>query len=259
MSDQGDGMPLVLLHGFPDTRRVWRRLAPHLVEAGHRVIAPDMTGYGQAPRPDGVEGYAIPTVIADVLAILDHLEVERSVLVGHDWGAATAWWLAGLHPDRVERLVAISVGHPMSPSWRSIPQREKSWYFWLFASDEAERTLLADDGRLLDDWMGGEGDWEEARRRLLGDREALTAALNWYRANTRAPWIRPIGGMPPVRCPVLGVWSDADRFLLEPQMLESGELVAGPWSYLRIERASHWPQLDQPEALAAAILGFMGE
>lgn len=257
VTDEGTGAPVLLLHGFPDTRRVWRALTPLLVDAGHRVIALDLTGYGEAPRPAEVEAYEIPSVIADLIAVLDALEIGGVDLVGHDWGAATAWWMAGLHPERVDRLVAISVGHPMAPSWRSIPQREKTWYFWLFSSDDAERTLLAEDGRLLDDWLGGEGDWKEARLRLLGDREALTAALDWYRANTRAPWIRRIGGMPSIRCPVLGVWSDGDRFLLEPQMIESGDLVEGPWTYRRIEGASHWPQLDQPATLAAAMLGFL--
>ena len=131
-----------------------------------------------------------------------------------------------------------------------------TWYFWLFSSPEAERTLLAEDAALLREWMGGEGDAVDAVARFQADPGALTSALAWYRANARAGWIRRLGGMPPVRCPVLGIWSDGDRFLLEPQMIESGALVEGPWSYARVDGASHWAQLDAPERLAPALLDF---
>jgi pimeloyl-ACP methyl ester carboxylesterase len=110
--DEGDGTPVVLLHGFPDTSHVWRNQIPTLVRAGFRVVAPDLRGAGESDRPQDVTAYRITTLAGDVVAILDALGIERARLVGHDWGAGLSWVVAGLHADRVERLVAMSVGHP---------------------------------------------------------------------------------------------------------------------------------------------------
>src|SRR6188472_1066348 len=85
---EGDGRPVVLLHGFPDTGRMWRNQVPALRDAGYRVIVPDLRGYGASDKPAEVDAYAIPFLAGDVLGVLDHLGVERAHVVGHDWGAA---------------------------------------------------------------------------------------------------------------------------------------------------------------------------
>ena len=127
--------------------------------------------------------------MADLLAVLDALEVERAQVVGHDWGAGVAWALAAFVPQRVERLVVLSVGHPQAFSEPTIEQREKSWYMLLFQfADVAEEMLQRDDWRLMREWLRDNGDVE----RYLADLSrpgALTAALNWYRANV-APKVR---------------------------------------------------------------------
>ena len=89
--DEGSGSPVLLLHGFPDSSALWRHQIPALVDAGHRVIAPDLRGFGASDRPDGVAAYAVPTLLADVLGILDAVGVERADVVGHDWGAGLGW------------------------------------------------------------------------------------------------------------------------------------------------------------------------
>jgi pimeloyl-ACP methyl ester carboxylesterase len=108
--DEGGGWPVLLLHGFPDSSHVWRHQVPALVEAGMRVIAPDLRGFGESDKPEAVAEYAITRSIADVVAVLDALGIERTHVVGHDWGAGLAWVLAALVPARVERLVAMSAG-----------------------------------------------------------------------------------------------------------------------------------------------------
>src|SRR3954471_6191509 len=110
----GEGRPVVLLHGFPDSGRLWRNQVPALADAGFQVIVPDLRGYGKSDKPDDVESYAIPFLAGDVLAVLDHLGVDKAHVVGHDWGAALAWAIGSLAPDRVDHLVALSVGHPSS-------------------------------------------------------------------------------------------------------------------------------------------------
>src|SRR6478752_5226472 len=107
---EGEGRPVVLVHGFPDTKRLWSKQVPALVGAGYQVITYDQRGYGASDKPADVEAYSIPFLALDATAILDHLGIERAHFVGHDWGAAVAWAVASLAPDRVDHLVALSVG-----------------------------------------------------------------------------------------------------------------------------------------------------
>ncbi|HEU5440891.1 MAG TPA: alpha/beta hydrolase, partial [Ktedonobacterales bacterium] len=110
--DEGAGAPVVLLHGFPDTSYVWRHQISALVGAGFRAIAPDLRGRGKSEWPKRVEDYQLSNIVADVAGIMDALGVERAHIVGHDWGAAVAWLFASLLPQRVDRLVVLSVGNP---------------------------------------------------------------------------------------------------------------------------------------------------
>src|SRR5215469_3660042 len=110
----GDGHPVLLLHGFPDSGLLWRHQVPALAGAGFRVIVPDLRGYGRSGKPEAVEAYSIPLLAGDVMAILADLEITKAHVVGHDWGAGLAWALASLAPDTVDHLVALSVGNPVT-------------------------------------------------------------------------------------------------------------------------------------------------
>src|SRR3981081_4550713 len=103
----GDGRPVVLLHGFPDSGRLWRNQLEPLASAGFKVIVPDLRGYGASGKPSGVDDYSLLLLASDVLAILDRLGVEKAHVVGHDWGAALAWVMGSLVPDRVDHLAAL--------------------------------------------------------------------------------------------------------------------------------------------------------
>src|SRR3954467_8761496 len=111
---EGEGRPVILLHGFPDTKRLWTKQVPALVDAGFKVIVPDQRGYGASDKPADVDAYAIPFLAIDVTAVLDACGVERAHVVGHDWGAAVAWATASFAPERVDHLAVLSVGHPTS-------------------------------------------------------------------------------------------------------------------------------------------------
>ena len=108
----GEGRPVILLHGFPDSGRLWRHQVPALADAGFQVIVPDLRGYGRSGKPADVEAYSLLLLAADVGAVLADLDVARAHVVGHDWGAALAWGLASLMPGSVDHLVALSVGSP---------------------------------------------------------------------------------------------------------------------------------------------------
>src|SRR4051812_38609447 len=154
----GDGLPLLLMHGFPDSSRLWRHVVPQLTAAGHRVVAPDLRGLGESDRPAAVEEYAMGRSVADMVAVLDALGIERAGVVGHDWGAVVAWALTATAPERVARLAALSVGHPGQLHHRRVEDREKSWYMLLFQFEgTAEELLSRDDWALMREWLRGDG------------------------------------------------------------------------------------------------------
>ena len=142
----GDGRPVVLLHGFPDSGRLWRHQVPALAEAGFKVIVPDLRGYGRSDKPTEVEAYRVRFLVGDVLAVMSAAGAERAHVVGHDWGASVAWAVALMAGERVDHLVALSVGHPATFFADGFEQHEKSWYMLLFQFPGiAEEWLSAND------------------------------------------------------------------------------------------------------------------
>lgn len=263
VTDTGRGPAVVLLHGFPDSRHLWRHQVGALTDAGYRVIAPDLRGFGESDKPDDVSAYGVRSLLADVQGILDALEVREFHVVGHDWGAALAWWVAETMPERVLSLVAISVGHGSAPTPRR--QQELSWYMlWFLFPGVAERELPADDWAFYREWVwdGATADSEPDLARQLADLSrpgALTAALSWYRANIDpARYVsrgRRTGRQ--IACPVMGVWSSDDPALGEEQMTGSAAMVSGPWRYERIEDIDHWVPVHAAEQLSELLLDFL--
>lgn len=253
----GTGRSVVLLHGFPDSARLWRNQIPVLVEAGFQVIVPDQRGYGRSDHPTEVEAYSLPFLAGDVLAVLDDVGVERAHMVGHDWGAAVAWGIASLVPDRVDHLAVLSVGNPMAFVAAGFPQREKSWYMLLFQFHEiAERWLSEDDWANFRAWMA-----HPDADGVIADLEAtgsLTTGLHWYRANVGPDtYVGPPLALPPVVAPTMGVWSTGDHHLTEAQMTLSEQFVTGSWRYERVDGPGHHLQLEAPDAVNALLLDFL--
>ncbi len=256
--ETGQGDPVVLLHGFPDSGRLWRHQVPALVAAGKRVIVPDLRGYGASDKPAGVEAYGLLSLAGDVLGVLDHLGIEKASVVGHDWGAALAWVIASFVPDRVDRLVALSVGHPAAFAGAGFEQREKSWYMLLFQFEGiAERWCSDDDWANLRAW-GHHPDGEAVLADLERNR-SLTPGLNWYRANIPPEsWVGPPPAFPAVAAPTMGIWSTGDFALTEAQMTASAAHVTGPWRYERLEGPGHWMQLEAPDEVNTLLVDFLG-
>jgi pimeloyl-ACP methyl ester carboxylesterase len=252
----GEGPPVLLLHGFPDSARLWRHQVPALAGAGFQAIVPDLRGYGRSDKPAQVDAYSIPLLAGDVLAILAEQGIGRAHVVGHDWGAALAWALASFAPDSVDHLVAMSVGSPVT-FLRTLEQRQKSWYMLLFQfPGVAERWLTGDDWANFRSW-GRHPDADQVIKDLQAN-GSLTPGLNWYRANT-APeaWAAPPPQLPPVQAPTMGLWSTGDFALTEVQMTDSAENVAGPWRYERIDGPGHWMQLEAPDRVNELLLDFL--
>jgi len=253
--DEGSGDDaVVLLHGFPDSSYLWRKQIPALTDAGFRVIAPDLRGFGQSDKPPDVGAYVMRTLVQDVSGIMDALGVERAHVVGHDWGASLGWAVASFLPERVHKLVVLTVGHPTAFARAMITTSQglRAWYMFFFRIPG------------LSEWVISRNDFATFRRGFRSpdiDREiealsppgALTAGLNWYRANVR-PSRRP--KLPNVSAPTLGVWGSKDPALTEQQMRGSAAFVDGPFRYERIE-AGHWMMLSRPDQVNALLLDFL--
>jgi len=253
----GEGRPVVLLHGFPDSGRLWRNQVPALAAAGFKVIVPDMRGYGESDKPAEVDAYGLALLAGDVLAVMSDAGVEQAHVVGHDWGAGVAWGLGALAGDRVDHLVAMSVGHPATFFAGGFEQYQKSWYMLLFQyAGIAEEWLSGDDWANLRAW--GRHPDEDAVIAELDANGSLTPGLNYYRANVRPEaFVRRAMEIPPIQSPTMGVWSSRDFALTERQMMDSGTNVAGPWRYERVEGPGHWMQLEAPEQVNRLLIDFL--
>jgi pimeloyl-ACP methyl ester carboxylesterase len=246
-----DGDPVVLLHGFPQSSRSWRGVWPALADAGLRVVAPDLRGYSPDARPARVEDYRLPLLIDDVVAVLDHLGAPAAHVVGHDWGAAIAWHLAGRRPERVRTLTAVSVPHPVAfaEALRSDPdQRRRSQYMRDWRSPETEQALL--DGGLVQIFGGLPAEDVEQHLALMRSPGALTAALAYYRAQSASD----LDGLGPITSPTLYVWSDEDLALGPVPAHATGEHVAGPYRFEVLHGVSHWVPEQAADRLAALLL-----
>lgn len=272
VTEAGDpsGEPVVLLHGFPETSHCWRHQLPALAEAGYHAVAPDLRGYGGSDRPAAVDDYAAPKLVGDVAGLIGALGHESAHVVGHDWGGGLAWALAGNRPDLVRSLTILNapVGVVSARLRREDPaQRAKSWYMLLFQfPGVAEAWLSQDDfanlrAFVFDDAAPGtfpEEDREVLIAALRTD-GALTAALNWYRANMPpASWLRDPPDPPAVTVPTLIIWGEADSNM-GPVLLErSAATVTGPLRVERLPGVSHWVPEEAPDRVNALLTDFLG-
>lgn len=270
----GRGPLIVFLHGFPEFWYEWKRQLEAFGQ-DHQAVAPDMRGYNETAKPDGVAAYAMPALIEDVRALADHLGAERFVLVGHDWGGVVAWAFAGAHPERLDKLVIINAPHPaiFGRELRHNPaQQQASAYMRLFRTPAAEATLSADHYRwladiLLDPLQAG-GHFDAADRaaylRAWSQPGALTAGLNYYRAMQVGPDAASRTSASPsasplhVRVPTLVIWGERDTALLTGNLVGLDEYV-DDLTLQRLPAGSHWVVHEQPELVTNAIRAFLGK
>ena len=246
-----DGRLVLLLHGFPQSSHEWAGVVPALVEAGCRVVAPDQRGYSPGARPAAVEDYRMSALVGDVVGLLDALGAPQTDVVGHDWGAAVAWHLAIHHPSRVRTLAAVSVPHPLAfvealttdPEQRRMSQYMRDWK----KVGVTEERLLADGLSSL--FGGARIDFTPYSERMREPGE-LTAALNWYRAQSRAD----LDGVGPVTVPTLHVWSDGDAALGRTGAEATAKHVDAAYRFEVLPGISHWVPEEVPEELSRLLV-----
>ncbi|MEU8242135.1 alpha/beta hydrolase [Actinoplanes missouriensis] len=252
------GDSVLLLHGFPQDNREFDRILPYLHEKGLRTYALNQRGYSPGARPRDVDAYRLREAVADALAVLDELGVERAHVVGHDWGAQVAWLLAAHHPDRVRTLTAVSVPHPraLMLALRVRPsQKARLAYFQVFRSPRAEGLLLGRDAAVLR-WMLRPLVAERVQRYVDAAREPgrLTGGLNWYRAFTTDQ----IAGTGVITVPTTYVWSDRDGVVGLTAALRTADWVSADYQLVAMRGVSHWIPEEAPRELADAVLRRIG-
>ena len=263
----GSGPLVVLLHGFPEFWYSWRHQIPALVAAGFRVAAPDLRGYNDSDKPEGIEAYRMTELVEDVAGLVRALGEERAAIVGHDWGGALAYAFAMLHPEMTTRLAVLNCPHPAifgrAITEGDLEQMQKSWYMFFFQLPVLPEALLAANNfKLLKQFA-----YDNSRRGTFSRRDlaryfeafakpgALTGAINWYRAMFR----RPQGGRayPKIAAPTLVIWGTADHFLGAHLLNRMKRHFAGPFKLVRLPGVSHWVQQEAPRRVNALLLGFL--
>lgn len=260
VTDQGphDGEAIVLLHGFPGGSGTWNEVVSTLAGAGHRTLAPDQRGYSPGARPRQVGAFRVDELVTDVLALADRAGFERFHVVGHDWGGVVAWHLAGAHPGRVRTLTVLSTPHPraMAESMtRSLQALRSSYALAWQIPVLPEWVMLAGGGRLLRAALVSSGLAPRIAERYverMREPDALTAALNWYRAAGRSP--RTTAAVAAVSLPTLYVWSTNDTALGREAAELTARHVDGPYRFVVLDGMSHWIPETAPDEVAELVL-----
>jgi pimeloyl-ACP methyl ester carboxylesterase len=254
-ADRGQGEVALLLHGFPEDRQSWDGVAPALAGAGYRVLAFDQRGYSPEARPQARSAYTLSQLAGDVLALADAAGTERFHLVGHDWGAALAWYVAACYPNRLLSVASLSVPHPEAflRALISSSQVARSWYMAAFQLPRLpELALSRRGGEAMREALVRSGlDPSSAARYAAraADPAALRGPLNWYRAIPFGLRERT------ARCevPTLFVWSDRDHFVSRAAAEMCGNYVTGPYRFEVLEGASHWLPEEVPDRVATLL------
>jgi pimeloyl-ACP methyl ester carboxylesterase len=247
---------VLLLHGFPETKRCYRAQLPALGAAGYRAVAVDQRGYSPDARPAGVEAYDLRAITRDVLGIADALGAERFHLVGHDYGAVIGWQVAARHGGRLATYTTLSVGHPIAylEGYATGDQEERSKYFHWFRDPATDAELGSYDALhalYLAAGLSAEDAHEYAT--ALGSPEAIGAGLNWYRA--AGPYM--IEDLPPVEVPVLFLWSTEDPALGPESAYGTAAHVDGPYELIVLDGIDHWIPEHAADAVNEHLLAHL--
>lgn len=296
IAEQGDGPLVLLLHGFPESWYSWRHQLEPLAEAGYHAVAPDMRGYGKSDKPQAIEAYNQVEVVNDIIGLIPALGYETAVVIGHDWGAPTAWSTALHHPDKVTAVGGLSVPFmPRSPVPPLAAMREafKGQFFYqlyfqepgvaeaeferdvytalrkflVMAAGETDLTSLAPkqpDDDLLSSIPYPEQlpAWlsEEDLAFYVGEfeRSGFRGPLNYYR-NHDLTWELTAGAPETIQQPALFVAGARDGVILmaAEAVQKLPERVPNLLVNELIPGVGHWTQQEAPEAVNEAILKFL--
>ena len=292
--EQGEGPAIILLHGFPELAYSWRHQLPALAKAGYRAIAPDQRGYGNTAAPPDVSDYRVEELIGDVHGLLDALELESAIFIGHDWGAILLWYMAMLAPDRIEKLIILNIPYfrrpPIDPITLMRERYGNGFYIVNFQdSDEADRVFAENPAHFFDVVMRHQ---QISRQRfdslpperkvvnfirslkqerhsgepLLLDEErdyyaaayaksGFTGPINWYR-NWTHNWRVTAGVDPTISIPTLFIGA-VDDVIVAPEQIEAMKPQVTDLTIHMLKDCGHWSQQEKPAAVNRLILDWL--
>ena len=258
------GAPLVLLlHGFAESMHCWRAQVACLGDMGYRAVAPGQRGYSPGARPDPREfsHYLIDRLMDDAMAIVTACGYgdARFHLVGHDWGGSIAWGIAERHHARLASLTILSRPHPNAFN-RALEmidgdQAKRSKHHKAFLEPDAADVVLADDAKWLRDRLAANGVPAEAiaaHLAVLGNKNAMEAALAWYRA--RGAIRGPLG---PIRVPTLYIWGDADDTVGRTAAEGTKDFIAAPYRFEVLPGVGHFAADQAPDRVCELLLAHV--
>ena len=252
MENTGDAV--ILLHGFPETSRMYYDLIPVLVSEGYKVVAPDQRGYSPGARPPKISDYSIDKLSQDVIDIADAFQFEKFHLIGHDWGSAVGWVTVAFHSDRVISWTALSVPHldAFFEAMNNNPeQQRKSQYIIFFKKAIFPELYFKIFGyKYLKDIWGKSSEPEiEKYLEVFKKKGALKSSLNWYRANMNNENKR-IGD---ITTPTLIIYGLKDMAIGEKSVDESEKYLKGDYNIEKLE-SGHWLIQESFEAVSKSIM-----
>ena len=270
-----DAPAVILLHGFPESHRTWREVAPRL-EDRFRLVMPDQRGFAGSDRPQEVDAYRTDTLIDDIFALAETLGIESFALVGHDWGGAIAWPAALRNDPRLKKLAIVNAPHPVIFQKSLIEnedQRAASQYINWFRTPAAEKAIEA---------MGFDAFFQKTfvshveltkipeaeKQRYIADWSqpgGMLPMLNWYRATKLVvpppgitvplpDWL--LRAFPKIRVPTLVIWGMKDPALLPLQLDGLDELVED-LRIVKLPEAGHFAPWEAGEQVAEALRDFL--
>lgn len=250
----GKGPLLVMLHGFPDYWYTWCKQMPALAEY-FQVVAVDLRGYNLSDKPEGVENYALPKLIGDVKAVIDHFGKDSAIVLGHDWGGMLAWSFAMQYPAMTERLIILNLPHPagLTRELANNPaQQEASAYAREFQKEDAASRLTAEG---LTFWITD----TEAKPKYVEAfrRSSFEAMLNYYKANYPRPPYEQRTDFPKVQCSVLMIHGLEDTALLASGLNDNWQYIAKDLTLVTLPGAGHFVQQDAADFVTRQLVGWL--
>lgn len=246
-----DGKILLFLHGFPEHWVAWRKQIPFFTSKGYHVVVPDQRGYNESSKPTGIKAYRMQNLVRDVAELIGQLGGQKVVLIGHDWGGAVGWAVAGKYPHLLEKLIILNLPHPqvLKQGFIKWPKQIlKSWYMGFFQLPKLpEIVCSAANFKVLVEMMKRSSrpgtfsqDMMDAYRKAWQQPYALQSMINWYRTLRY--------GFPGVNLkihtPTLLIWGKQDIFLSH-EMASPSIQKCSNGKLLMIEDATHWIQHEK--------------
>jgi pimeloyl-ACP methyl ester carboxylesterase len=272
-----DGPAVLLLHGWPDDIRAWRNISPALNAAGYRTVAPYLRGFGETrflSRDSVRDGRAV-ALAQDALDLMDALGIGRFAVVGHDWGARTAYTLAAVAPERVRSVAALSVGFLPRGAFQvpSFDQSRRWWYQWFLTTDGGAEAIARDrvgfDKLHWDTWSPpgwyDEAEYRETSKSFLND-DWVPVSVHAYRSRWqdtecddryRALAAR-VAETDRLSTPTLLIQGAEDY--CDPPGETEGQAAhfTGPYRRVLLEGVGHFPAREAPAAVARELLAHLG-